>query len=324
MKKFKRILVFAGTEEPQVAINRAVELALENRASLTFMDVIKPMPKAIGLMTDVAEPKDLQGLVVQDHKRKLLDIASEYADTGLGIDVAVSVGDPATEIVRRVLDEDHDLVVKSADGTSIAGRIFGSTARSLLRICPCPLWLLKPAIHGPFDRVLVAIDAEASDKTHQELNDRLLELSHSIAIRDRAELHVVAAWQLWMESALRRRAGDSEIDAALASYETNVRATINSLLTDHSNEFLDVKMHLHRGPAASVIRSVADAMEADLLVMGTVCRSGAAGFLIGNTAETVLSEITCSLLTVKPEGFVTPVQISDLVLTESDEELPQI
>jgi len=41
--------------------------------------------------------------------------------------------------------------------------------------------------------------------------------------------------------------------------------------------------------------------------MGTVCRTGVAGLFIGNTAEKVLRQVDCSLLTVKPEGFVTPV-----------------
>jgi len=45
--------------------------------------------------------------------------------------------------------------------------------------------------------------------------------------------------------------------------------------------------------------------------MGTVCRTGLSGFIIGNTAEKVLSEVNCSVLTVKPEGFVTPVTLED-------------
>ncbi len=47
----------------------------------------------------------------------------------------------------------------------------------------------------------------------------------------------------------------------------------------------------------------------DLLVMGTVCRTGVPGFLIGNTAESVLQQVDCSVLAVKPEGFVTPVKL---------------
>jgi universal stress protein E len=33
-----------------------------------------------------------------------------------------------------------------------------------------------------------------------------------------------------------------------------------------------------------------------------------AGFVIGNTAENVLRELRCSLLALKPNGFVSPVR----------------
>ena len=45
-----------------------------------------------------------------------------------------------------------------------------------------------------------------------------------------------------------------------------------------------------------------------LLVMGTLCRTGIPGFFIGNTAETILNQVDCSVLTVKPKGFVSPVK----------------
>jgi len=45
----------------------------------------------------------------------------------------------------------------------------------------------------------------------------------------------------------------------------------------------------------------------DLLVMGTVCRTGSPGLIIGNTAERVLDSVKCSVLTVKPAGFVSPI-----------------
>ena len=35
------------------------------------------------------------------------------------------------------------------------------------------------------------------------------------------------------------------------------------------------------------------------------------GFFIGNTAESVLQQVNCSVLTVKPEGFVSPVTLDD-------------
>ena len=50
-------------------------------------------------------------------------------------------------------------------------------------------------------------------------------------------------------------------------------------------------------------------LDADLLVMGTVGRSGIPGLLIGNTAEDVLNAVDCSLLAVKPPGFVCPLDL---------------
>jgi nucleotide-binding universal stress UspA family protein len=47
----------------------------------------------------------------------------------------------------------------------------------------------------------------------------------------------------------------------------------------------------------------------DVIVMGTVCRTGVAGFFIGNTAEKILNQVECSVLTVKPEGFESPITL---------------
>jgi nucleotide-binding universal stress UspA family protein len=48
--------------------------------------------------------------------------------------------------------------------------------------------------------------------------------------------------------------------------------------------------------------------QVDVLTMGTVCRTGIKGFLIGNTAESILSEVTCSVLALKPDGFESTVE----------------
>jgi nucleotide-binding universal stress UspA family protein len=45
--------------------------------------------------------------------------------------------------------------------------------------------------------------------------------------------------------------------------------------------------------------------------MGTVARIGIPGLLIGNTAETILDQLDCSVLAVKPPGFVSPVALDE-------------
>ena len=62
-----------------------------------------------------------------------------------------------------------------------------------------------------------------------------------------------------------------------------------------------------RAVSSTAIREAVEHLHPDLLVMGTVSRGGLAGFLIGNTAERLLDRVDCSLLTVKPNEFVSPV-----------------
>jgi len=45
--------------------------------------------------------------------------------------------------------------------------------------------------------------------------------------------------------------------------------------------------------------------------MGTISRAGIAGLLVGNTAERLLDQLDCSLLTVKPGDFVSPVGLEE-------------
>ena len=52
----------------------------------------------------------------------------------------------------------------------------------------------------------------------------------------------------------------------------------------------------------------AQRLRTDLLVLGTVGRSGIKGLLLGNTANRVLGTCDCNLLTVKPAGFVSPIE----------------
>lgn len=64
-----------------------------------------------------------------------------------------------------------------------------------------------------------------------------------------------------------------------------------------------------KGEASSVIPALAEKKQVSLIVMGTVSRTGVAGLLIGNTAEKLLQKVNCSVLAVKPDDFITPVEL---------------
>ena len=74
-------------------------------------------------------------------------------------------------------------------------------------------------------------------------------------------------------------------------------------------EYIQPQVHIVKGKAHKVIQDLVQEQKADLVVMGTVARTGIPGVITGNTAESILNNIGCSVLAVKPPGFVTPVTL---------------
>ena len=58
-------------------------------------------------------------------------------------------------------------------------------------------------------------------------------------------------------------------------------------------------LHIREGKPSMVIRDVVDQCDADLVVMGTVGRSGVAGLVIGNTSEAVLHVVNTDVVTLR-------------------------
>ena len=181
----------------------------------------------------------------------------------------------------------------------------------LMRKCPCPVWVLKPTRRHSFARILAAVDPTTDDSHPAGLNVAIMELASSLAGLEESELHVVHAWTVFAESIFRNRArlSPSEVATLIRAVEQDYRERVQGLLRGLNRKSLKIHLHLVKGAAGAVIPQIARNVRADLMVMGTVSRTGAAGFLIGNTAETVLPQLHCSVLAVKPAGFVTPVQL---------------
>ena len=58
--------------------------------------------------------------------------------------------------------------------------------------------------------------------------------------------------------------------------------------------------HVREGFPEDVIPEVAEELGAELVVLGTVGRTGLSAALLGNTAEHVISKLKCNLLAIKP------------------------
>jgi nucleotide-binding universal stress UspA family protein len=326
MKRFKRIVCVIDPEHPSdVVIRRAVALAADNRAVLTLVAVVPALADAIGNPFGGPGAADLQDTAIAGARQPLEDIV-ERDTADVTVDVRVLIGTPFLEIIREVLRYSHDLLLKAPEDPAWTGRLFGSEDMHLLRKCPCPVWLVRQGAPVPFRRILATVNVDddypgPERPIRHQLNVKILELASSLALSDAAELHVVHCWQFIGEGALRgpflhrpQTEIDRFVDRARRQHARGLDALVNSVvgpLRAGPDTCPDPSTHLVKGPAASEIPALAKSLDADLIVMGTVARTGIAGLLMGNTAEEILGEIGCSVLAVKPEGFQTPVALAD-------------
>ena len=131
-----------------------------------------------------------------------------------------------------------------------------------------------------------------------------------MARKESGELHIIHVWHLFGERYVRSGGmTEKDVQEAKAQEKLEHKQRFDTLLS--RVDVTDLKPHLHliEGDPDERIPELVVEQGIDLLVMGTLCRTGIAGFLIGNTAEEVLNQVDCSVLTLKPEGFVTPVTL---------------
>jgi nucleotide-binding universal stress UspA family protein len=318
MKRFKNILLVADFDtKQQMAVARAVSLARQNKACLKVFAVVKGLPADMRMAITVLPPGELLELVSNDCREKVVALAADIGLQGVDAKSKVVTGTPFLEIIREVLRDKHDLVILAAEGKGgVRERLFGSTSMHLMRKCPCPVWVVKPAIRAKYRRILAAVDtiSDPPDSDRESLNPLILQLAGSLAQMDNSGFQVVQVWSVFGEAymELRGQVGESAIQRLRKDTKREFTRKLDSLLEAIDLKEVVVHKHLPRSDNApkAIVKLVRN-KKIDLLVMGTVCRTGLAGFFIGNTAEKVLSEVNCSVLTVKPQGFVTPVTLDD-------------
>lgn len=314
MQRFKNILLVAGGANwEEVALKRAVALAKINRSRLSVVDVLAELPRDLKMLITSMHPTDIQRLAVSERLKDLRRLIAPFRKKGIKISAKVLIGIPFIEIIREVQKDKHDLVIKTArGGISLRDVLLGSTAMHLMRKCPCPVWVIKPTQEKKYARIMAAVDPDPMDEKRNSLDAKIMEMSTSLAHIEGSELHVVHCWKLFGEKILLGSGQISriEVDKLARTVRMEHKGWISELVEKHAPGFPGNRIHLLKGDAEKLIPETAKRKGIELIVMGTVTRMGIAGFIIGNTSERVLQQVDCSVLTVKPDGFVTPVKLN--------------
>ncbi|MHA2714536.1 universal stress protein [Vibrio owensii] len=311
MRRFENILFATqGLPGHSDALGQAIRIAANNRVPVSGLIACPDFPTDLARYQQSYE-QSLHDSLQQSVKklREQHDITEEQVPFPLRVQ---SSEQPAVCIIQQAITNHNDLIIKEAEPLSEGAEGFKAIDMTLLRKCPCPVWLHRP-ISKPRDkrRIAVAVDPMTVSDEQQALSRRLLELSRSIADTCDSRLHIISCWEHYLENYLDNHVWIQVEEAQLANEVSRAKANheqaLQRLIEDSGISGEMVIHHLHGKPDDQIPECV-DETEIDVLVMGTLARTGISGFVIGNTAENILQSINCSLVAMKQEGFVSPIK----------------
>lgn len=301
MRPFSRIIVdLDASAAAHPALDRAVDLARYCGAAVKLVDVVTVPESARRYL-----PTGAEQVVIGTRQARLEEVASAIG--GVRASVEVLQGRPAQALIAEVIAGGHDLVIRShARDLAAAPRTLGSVDMQLFRHCPATVWAVGPQVLSGPRTILAAVHADRQNLAEDALNTRILETAQLMAQASGGRLIVLQAWHAFAEDVLRTRYSTEDFEAYIRAAEEAVRQDLDALLARCADTVRDAKIELLEGRAEDIVPAYTVAHGVDLVVMGTVARSGLQGLIMGNTAERLLQRLPCSIMAVKPEGFTAP------------------
>ncbi len=311
MIKYRNILVFIDpTKESQPALDRAINIAeKEKEAKITLFLCCYDLSYEMISLRSIDERQAMRSSVIKKNQDWLETLTSPYKEQGLNIDNQVIWHNrPFQAAIIEVLKHQYDLVIKSTHPHSkFSAILFTPTDWNLLRKCPVPVLLVKHHQWPEHGNILCAIDCKSiEDEDHHQLNQQILHEANAMAEMLNANIHLVNAYPSPPTNIMLEL---PQFDPSL--YADDLNKFHHKTLKDYAQTYKipEQQLHLRQGLPEDVISDVAKEIDAELVILGTVGRSGLNVTLMGHTAEQVIDNLDCDLLALKPQGFISPIKL---------------
>jgi nucleotide-binding universal stress UspA family protein len=296
MDKFRRLFVAIdfspGSDE---ALRQAHGRAMSTGAQLAVCHIVPNELRNNLLFPHLSRITALKFSV--DMKQVAEAASARVADvtgrTEGNFDFIIDDGTPQALILSRAEDWHADLIIVGSHGqTSAAGTLLGSVTNSVIRHAHCPVLIVRPGkstgriIAGTdfSDPALPAIRAAADEA---ERTGAVLTVLHSLDV----------VWAVLSYPAMTFGGAPSSISPE----QIQELKTIATERLEESLKQLNVTGDtlLTTGPAGTALIEIASEQKADLIVVGTIGRTGLRRALLGSVAETVAKGAPCSVLIVR-------------------------
>lgn len=306
--KFNNILVVLNPEnEKQYALARAVRLVKEQKSEqkihITVFLAVYDLSYEMSALLSSEEREEMHRGVITQRTQLIQPYLEKYADPNIEFTpLVIWHSNEAEAIAAEVEKNTYDLVVKyTKEEESITSLIFTPMDWQLLRKCPTPLLMVRDGDWKHQRRILIAVNTsdDDEDRNHSMINQQLVALGIDLASNlERGNVHLVTAYP---PTPVNMAIDLPEFNGG--EYEKNIRGQylINMKALRQQFGIDEDHTHVKEGFPEEVIPEVAKELEAELVVLGTIGRTGLSAAFLGNTAEHVINRLSCNLLAIKPQ-----------------------
>jgi nucleotide-binding universal stress UspA family protein len=311
MQQINSILVCVHPDSADLSIvDRAVGIAKSTGAAIKLLHVVSEYPEDMSEWWNVRNPQKLHDKIVKERGGFLADLQQQLKDQGVEkVTHELRWGRQFLEITREAVRGKHDLVmITSQHPSKIARTMLECPSMDLMRHCPCPLWVSKGKLARRHKRVLAAIGWKGGQVQCDAMNAKIMRIAATLAKADGCEFHLAHALPLYGGKGLK----GNKLRSDLVDYLDKLREEIIGKCAPNVKRLgitvTQNQVHLLTGTPSVVIPDLVTELGIDLVVMGTIVRTGIPGLLIGNTAEKVFDQVSCAIVTIKPDDFVSLVE----------------
>jgi universal stress protein E len=303
MKRPQNLLVVITREKPdQPALERALLFGEHGPICITLFSALYNPALELTALLAPNERKILRQQALNARENYLNQLKERFQNQQITINThVVWHKKTAQAVVEYTHDHEIDITVKriSSDANSENPFIM-PTDWHLLRFCNSALLLVKDQEWKRSKPILAAVCPTSDIEEHQKLNHSILDYSHYLAELLGSKPHVINCFVSPVLDAPLELAiiSNEKLKQKVAQHHTE---KLNELIEQHP--YSSQQSHVVEGLPEIKIPQLAEELGAQLVVMGTVGRTGLTAAFMGNTAERVLSRLKCEVLALKPEDF---------------------
>lgn len=299
MNNYRSILVGVDfSSASHHALKTAIRLGAKFNVPITALHVMDP-----GLAGEIKAAHGFSHDDLFKHFFHSLKTFMEQADLNPHqVRFELEVGDPFQGIVDACRRNGIDLLIMGTHGSEHESNQVGTFAGMCIRKAPADVLLVRENTWPTFDRVLACVDYSATAA-------KALRAARLVAEADGSKVECFYAFRSLSAMSLEYRGFSPALaksdSTMLDGWKKELDAFVSPIMESSKVDWKTTVLECSN--VRDSIMEYIKTSKIDLVVLGTRGKADLRTMFMGTTAEKVIIRASCSLLAVKPENFVCPV-----------------